>query len=85
MATVLGPLSFESFWPPGGGVEGLVDEVALGGLEVEAGEVELRQLVSSEAPTSFMSEEPPERGLFSYRPLLQWDDGTNRCGLGSPP
>ena len=39
MATVLGGVPFGIFWPPSpdGEVEGLVDEVALGGLEVEAG------------------------------------------------
>lgn len=57
------------FGPPslGGGeleelVGELVDEVGLGGLEVEAGELELRQLLSSEAPTSLTSDEPPEQG-----------------------
>lgn len=60
MATVLGPPGLGA--PGGGAVEGLADEVALGGLEVEAGEVELRQLLSSETPTSLTSEEPPERG-----------------------
>ena len=63
MATVLGPPSFGLLWPFGldGGDEGLlVDEVGLGGLEVETGESDLRQLVSSEAPTSLMSDEPPE-------------------------
>lgn len=65
MATVLGPLGPPSFgiscpfWPDGV-VEGLVDELGLGGLEVEAGELALRQLLSSEAPTSLMSDEPPE-------------------------
>ena len=63
MATVFGPLAFGIFSPfwPDGVVEGLVDELGLGGLEVEAGELGLRQLLSSEAPTSLMSDEPPER------------------------
>lgn len=59
MVTVLGPSPFESIGA--GGVEGLVDEVAPGGLEVEVGKVELRQLVSSETPTTLTSDEPPEQ------------------------
>jgi len=55
--TVLGPLPFVG--SPLGGDEGLVDDVGVGGLEVEAGELDLRQLVSSETPTSLTSEEPP--------------------------
>lgn len=63
MATVLGPPSFGLFGPDGteGEAEEPVEEVGLGGLEVETGELDCRQLVSSEAPTSLMSDEPPER------------------------
>ena len=60
MVTVLGPLPFGGS-PPAGGVEGLVDDVGVGGLEVEAGESDLRQLLSSETPTSLTSDEPPEQ------------------------
>ena len=60
MATVFGPLPFVGF-PLAGGDEGLVDDVGVGGLEVEAGESDLRQLLSSETPTSLTSEEPPEQ------------------------
>jgi hypothetical protein len=62
MATVLGPPPpFGLPWPDDEG-EGLVDELGVGGLEVEAGELAFRQLVSSEAPTSLTSDEPPEQG-----------------------
>ena len=82
MVTVLGPLPLGGV-PLAGGVEGLVDDVGVGGLEVEAGESDLRQLLSSETPTSLTSEEPPEQGVLSFRRLPQLD-GTDRCGLGNP-
>jgi len=63
MATVLVPPPFVGT-PPGGVVEGLVDDVGVGGLEVEAGELDLRQLLSSETPTSLTSDEPPEHGCL---------------------
>jgi len=81
MVTVLGPLPFVGF--PLAGVEGLVDDVGVGGLEVEAGESDLRQLLSSEIPTSLTSEEPPEQGVLSYRRLPQFNS-TDRCGRGNP-
>ena len=60
MVTVLVPPPFGGL-PPDGEVEGLVDDEGVGGFEVEAGESDLRQLLSSETPTSLTSEEPPEQ------------------------